>query len=135
MTPLSIGPLAVEFPVFLAPMAGYTDAAMRAISREFGCGAALTEVTNATGLTRGSIQTLHLLETAPGERPTGAHLYGADPDTLARATETAHRLNRFDFVDLNCGCPVRKIVAKGSVSHARLGVTVQEVNQALAESA
>lgn len=112
--PLQIGPLVVPVPVVLAPMAGYTDAALRSLCRGCGAGLAFTEVTNAQGLLHGSQMTFHLLETWPGERPVAAHLYGASPDDLARAAGLVQELDRFDVIDINCGCPVRKIVAKGA---------------------
>lgn len=111
--PLGIGGLTVPVPVILAPMAGYTDSALRSLCLEFGCGMAFTEVTNAAGLVHGSGQTRHLLEARPGERPLAAHLYGNDPNVLARAAAAAEQMSRFDLIDINCGCPVRRIVAKG----------------------
>jgi len=102
------------FPVGPSPMAGYTDSAMRTLCLEFGAGLALTEVANAEALARGSRPTLHLLHTEPGERPVGAHIYGSRPEAMAAAAARAEALGRFDFIDINAGCPVRKIVAKGA---------------------
>jgi nifR3 family TIM-barrel protein len=102
------------FPVGPSPMAGYTDSAMRTLCLDFGAGLALTEVANAEALARGSKPTLHLLHSEPRERPLGAHIYGARPEAMAAAAARAEALNRFDFVDINAGCPVRKIVAKGA---------------------
>ncbi|MDO9540758.1 MAG: tRNA-dihydrouridine synthase family protein [Kiritimatiellia bacterium] len=110
--PLRIGNVTVDFPVMLAPMAGYTDAVMRTIARRYHCGMASTEVTNAEGIVRGSKQTFQILATAPGERPLAAHIYGSNPDTLARAAVIIEQTGRFQTIDLNCGCPVAKIVAK-----------------------
>ena len=112
--PLKIGNVVVDFPVMLAPMAGYTDVVMRSLARRYHCGMAYTEVTSAEGLVRGSKQTLHMLETALGERPIAAHIYGANPDILAQAAVFIERTGRFQTIDLNCGCPVAKIVAKGA---------------------
>lgn len=114
LKPLKIGSLTVEFPVMLAPMAGYTDAVMRAMAWRHGCGMAFTEVTSAEGVVRGSKPTFHILETIPSERPIAAHIYGSNPDTLARAALIMERTGRFHAIDLNCGCPVSKIVAKGA---------------------
>lgn len=113
LSPLRIGSLAVPFPVVLAPMAGYTDGAFRSVSRQQGCGLTYTEVVNAEGIVHGSRPTLFLLETLPGERPVAAHIYGCRPDVMAEAAVIIERLNRFDLIDVNAGCPVRKIVAKG----------------------
>ena len=114
LKPLRIGALTVDFPVMLAPMAGYTDSVMRSLARRFHCGMAFTEVTNAEGIVRGSKQTFHILDTSPPERPVAAHIYGSNPDTLARAAIILEQTGCFQAIDLNCGCPVSKIVAKGA---------------------
>ncbi len=110
---LQIGNVKLEVPVVLAPMAGYTDAAFRVLCRRFGCGLVFSEVVTAVGLTYGSKRTLHLLETVPGEKPVAAHIYGCEPAVMAEAARLIESLNRFDLIDINAGCPVRKIVAKG----------------------
>ena len=114
LKPFSIGNLAIDPPVMLAPMAGYTDSVFRSICRRYHCPVTLTEVVNAEGTIRGGHQTLHLLETDTEERPLGAHIYGADPDRLALAASIIEKMNLFDFIDINCGCPVPKIVKKGA---------------------
>jgi len=114
--PLKIGNLVIDPPVMLAPMAGYTDSAFRSLCRKYKCSITFTEVVSAEGASRGGAQTLHLLETAPGERPIGAHIYGANPEALAAAAVLIEKMNRFDLIDINCGCPVPKIVRKGAGS-------------------
>ncbi len=114
MEPVCIGALRLDHRVGLAPMAGLTDRAMRLLALEAGAGFAMTEVVNAAGIVRDSARTLHYLETGPGERPVAAHLYGSDPAVLAEAARRAEALQRFAFIDINAGCPVRKIVAKGA---------------------
>lgn len=104
----------MDFPVMLAPMAGYTDAVMRALAWRYYCGMAFTEVTSAEGVVRGSKPTFHILDTLPSERPIAAHLYGSNPDTLAQSALIIEKMRRFQAIDLNCGCPVAKIVAKGA---------------------
>jgi len=111
---LKIGTLTVNPPVALAPMAGYTDVAFRMLCRKYHCGATLTEVVNAEGTVRSGRQTLDLLEAGPDEHSVGAHIYGANPDTLASAAAIIEKMKRFDFIDINCGCPVPKIVRKGA---------------------
>ncbi len=131
-SPLRIGPLSVPFPFVLAPMAGYTDAAFRLVCRRAGCGLTYTEVVNAEGLVRGSRPTLFLLETLPDERPVAAHLYGRDPGVMAEATALVERMNRFDLVDVNAGCPVRKIVAKGcGAALMRSPETIRDIVRAM----
>lgn len=114
VAPLQIGALRVEFPVILAPMAGYTDSAMRSLCMDFGCGMVYTEVAVAEGVARRMPRTMHLFEARPTERPIAAHMYGANPDAMAQAAQVAESLGRFDTIDINCGCPMRKIVAKGA---------------------
>jgi len=135
--PLRIGHLTVDFPVILAPMAGYTDAVMRAMAWRQHCGMAFTEVISAEGILRGSLQTLHILDTMPAERPIVAHIYGSNPDTLARAAQFIEKTGRFHLIDLNCGCPVAKIVAKGAgaamMKHPeKIGRCVRAIKQAVA---
>lgn len=106
--------MTVDFPVMLAPMAGYTDTVMRTMAWRYHCGMAFTEVTSAEGVVRGSKLTFHILDTLPWERPIAAHLYGSNPDTLAQAATIIEKMGCFQAIDLNCGCPVAKIVAKGA---------------------
>jgi nifR3 family TIM-barrel protein len=73
-----------------------------------------TEVVTAEGLWRKMKRTLHYLESVPGERPVAAHVYGATPECLAGAAQVAESLGRFDAIDINCGCPARKVVRKGA---------------------
>lgn len=112
--PLNIGNLSLPFPVALSPMAGYTDTAMRGLCSAFGCGFTYTEVVNAAGLSRGCRASWHLLETVTEEVPVGAHIYGNDAGLLAKAAAQIEQTGRFAFIDINAGCPVRKIVSKGS---------------------
>lgn len=112
--PLAIAGLKIDPPVFLAPMAGYTDSAMRSICLEHHCGAVYTEVANAQGIMRDNAMTLHFFSTLANEHPLFAHLYGSDAEVLVRAAQKAVSMRKFDAIDLNCGCPVRKIVSKGS---------------------
>lgn len=133
---MNIGRLALDIPVFLAPMAGYTDSPFRSLCREFHCGMTMTEVVNAAAVVHGSRRTMHLLETVEGERPVGAHIYGCEPGTMAEAAAIIERLGRFDLIDINCGCPVRKIVAKGAgvalmAQPERVGRIVRAITEAV----
>lgn len=111
---MQIGSVKTETPFSLAPMAGYTDAAFRSICKSFGCSLTYTEVAVAQGLMRDSKPSWHLLETAPGERPIAGHIYGSEPNVMAATAAMIEATGRFDLIDINCGCPVRKIVAKGA---------------------
>ena len=136
LQPFLIGSLTINPPVMLAPMAGYTDSVFRSICRRYNCPVTMTEVVNAEGTIRSGHQTLHLLETSPDERPLGAHIYGADPERLALAAAIIEKMNRFDFIDINCGCPVPKIVRKGAgaalmKSPEKIGLIVRTVKAAV----
>ncbi|MBM4143224.1 MAG: tRNA dihydrouridine synthase DusB [Lentisphaerae bacterium] len=136
LQPLFLKETRVDFPVALAPMAGFTDAAFRSLCVDFGCGLTLTELTNAAGLVRGSKLSLHMLSTGADERPAGAHIYGADPSAMAGAAAIAAGLGRFALVDINAGCPVRKIVSRGAgVALMREPLKVERMVRAVAEAA
>ena len=96
----------------LAPMAGVTNAPFRLICRECGAGPLTTEEIDARALVLGSRRTEEMARYLPEERPLAFQLLGGDPDVLA---EAGHRLEAAgaDAIDLNMGCPVPKIVAKG----------------------
>ena len=112
--PLKIGNLTIDLPAVLAPMAGYTDSSFRSLCLEHHCGLALTELVTADGAARSHKLTMHYLETAPDERPVGAHIYGAVPETMAITAAKAEKTGRFCLVDINAGCPVRKIMTRGA---------------------
>jgi tRNA-dihydrouridine synthase B len=96
----------------LAPMAGVTNAPFRLVARECGAGRLTSEEIDARALVRDNARTIALTAYLPEERPLAMQLLGEDPDLLA---EAARRLEAAgaDGVDLNMGCPVAKIVAKG----------------------
>src|ERR1700740_3325168 len=97
----------------LAPMAGVTDTVFRRVIRGLGgCGLIMTEFTSAEGLTRNSARTLHYLYFDEGEHPIAAQIFGADPDVMASAAALTEDLG-FDHVDINLGCPVKKVVKCG----------------------
>ncbi|HPB10697.1 MAG TPA: tRNA-dihydrouridine synthase family protein [Kiritimatiellia bacterium] len=100
--------------LFLAPMAGYTHAPMRRLCRQHGAALTYTEMTNDLGLLHASDKTWHLLETFEDEGPVVAHLYGSDPVSLSEAAARVEQTGRFAGIDLNAGCPVRKITANGA---------------------
>ncbi len=112
--PLHIGSLTISIPLVLAPMAGYTDSPFRALCRAHGCGLVFTELVSAEGIVFRNPRTMNYLHSIPEERPLAAHIYGASPEILTCAAQTVESLNRFDLIDINCGCPVPKIVKKGA---------------------
>jgi tRNA-dihydrouridine synthase B len=112
---LRIGRLRVENPVFLAPMAGYSDAAFRAVCFGEGCGGAVTEMVNAHGLTIGHARTNAYLERLPeeGGRALGAQIYGSDPGVMETAAGVVAGMGKFEWLDINAGCPMPKIRNRG----------------------
>ncbi len=114
LKPLQFGTVKIEFPVVLAPMAGYTDAAMRTLCLEHGAGAVYTELTSAEGIRRDSQKTFQVLEAAKDEHPIAGHIFGRDPKAMAAAAKYVERTGLFDWIDINCGCPVKKVVSRGA---------------------
>lgn len=111
---MKIGTLSLVNPVILAPMAGITDLPYRLIMKRFGAALVFTEMVSANGLYYGGAGTDDLLRSVPAERPLGVQLFGDDPQRLA---EAARRVETgADLIDLNCGCPVRKVVGSGAGS-------------------
>src|SRR5271163_4517530 len=97
----------------LAPMAGVTDTVFRRVIRSLGsCGLIMTEFTSAEGLTRNSARTLHYLYFDADEHPITAQIFGSDPQVMAFAAALTEDLG-FDQVDINLGCPVKKVVKCG----------------------
>ncbi len=110
---LHVGPLRVWPPVVLAPMAGVTNQPFRALCRGFGAGLYVSEMITARALVEGHAKTLHLAGFAPDERPRSLQLYGADPWSLGEAARRLVGDGHVDHIDLNFGCPVRKVTVKG----------------------
>jgi nifR3 family TIM-barrel protein len=104
---------AIQPATILAPMAGVTDTVFRRVIRSLGgCGLIMTEFTSAEGLTRNSERTLHYLYFGEDEHPIAAQIFGSDPDVMASAAALTQELG-FDQVDINLGCPVKKVVKCG----------------------
>ncbi len=114
---MKIAHLHIENNVFLAPMAGVTDAPFRVLCKEMGCGFTVTEMVSARALYHGSRNTQELLHIAPGEMPAAAQIFGSEPEIMAEVVEI-HLNHREDiaFIDINMGCPVPKIVKNGEGS-------------------
>ncbi|MBS1969212.1 MAG: tRNA dihydrouridine synthase DusB [Bdellovibrionales bacterium] len=102
-------------PFVLAPMAGITDHAFRTFMKKRGASVVVTELVSATGIEYKSERTLKLMSFDPTQRPIGIQLFGEDPETIAKGAQVAEEMGA-DFVDLNFGCPVPKVVKKGAGS-------------------
>jgi tRNA-dihydrouridine synthase B len=110
---MRIGPVEIESPFLLAPLAGVSDSPFRRLAREQGAAAVYTEMVSADGLVRGNRATLEYCAFEPEERPIGIQLFGSDPAILADAARMLSDLpeeRRPDLIDVNMGCPVRKVV-------------------------
>lgn len=103
-------------PLYLAPMAGFTNSPMRVISERFGAAKTSTEMVSAHGLLYENGKTKALLECLPEEKNCVAHIYGSDPEILGRAAAYITELNRFCGIDLNAGCPVPHVTKCGAGS-------------------
>lgn len=114
LSPLQFGSVTIDYPVVLAPMAGYTDAAMRTLCLEHGAGAVYTELTSAEGIRRDSENTFQVLDTATDEHPIAGHIFGANVEAMVEAAKYVEQSGKFDWIDLNCGCPVKKVVSRGA---------------------
>jgi nifR3 family TIM-barrel protein len=104
-----------ENPFVLAPMAGITDHAFRGFMKSLNAGVVVTELVSATGLEYKSEKTMKLTSFDEHQRPIGIQLFGDDPETVGKAARWAQEQGA-DFVDLNFGCPVPKVVKKGAGS-------------------
>jgi len=99
--------------LILAPLAGVTDTTYRRLCRENGADIVVTEMVSAKGLLCDPVRSGRYLAYEEAERPVGAQLFGSDPGEIAEAAAGIARLG-FDFVDINMGCPVRKVTGGGA---------------------
>jgi nifR3 family TIM-barrel protein len=110
---VKIGNLTLKNNIFLAPMAGITNLPFRTLAREFGCGLAFTEMISANGLVRNTKRSYRYLLSSRDDKPLGVQIFGADPGLLCEAAQMAAD-NGADLIDINMGCPVRKVVKTGA---------------------
>jgi len=110
---LSIGQLSFDSPFVLAPLAGYTDLPFRLLCRRFGAGYCVSEMISCHGLVYRQANTLKMLASIAEERPVAFQLFGSDPEVMADAAEILESYNP-DMLDVNMGCPVRKVTKKGA---------------------
>jgi nifR3 family TIM-barrel protein len=105
-----------RFPLYLAPMAGVSDKIFRQLCKEYGADVLTTEFVSAEGIFRRNERTREYLDFDEIERPIGVQLFGADAEHMAEAARQVIDWVRPDFIDLNFGCPVNKVVAKNGGS-------------------
>jgi nifR3 family TIM-barrel protein len=109
----SIGPLNVWPPVVLAPMAGVTNPPFRTLCRRYGAGLYVSEMITARALVEGNRKTMLLASFDAGETIRSLQLYGVDPHIIAESVRLLVGEGRVDHIDMNFGCPVRKVTSKG----------------------
>lgn len=110
---LRIGPIALDVPVVLAPMAGITNTAFRRLCREYGAGLYVSEMITSRALVERNETTMRLIQHHESETPRSIQLYGVDPKTIADAVRVIVAEDHADHIDLNFGCPVPKVTRKG----------------------
>lgn len=108
-----IGSVKIESRLALAPMAGVTDLAFRAVCRAQGAGLTYTEMISARALCYQDAKTLTLLKLGGDEHPCAVQVFGSEPEIVARAAVRAQAVSGADLVDINMGCPTPKIVRNG----------------------
>lgn len=113
LPPLRIGPITVDTPVVLAPMAGVTNAAFRRLCRESGAGLYVAEMLTSRALVERSPESFRIIAFEPDEVPRSVQVYGVDPATVGAAVRLLVEEDRADHVDLNFGCPVPKVTRRG----------------------
>ena len=114
-TPFTIGAVTIQHPFILAPLAGYTDLPFRILCREYGAGLVYTEMISCHGLVRAQYKTMNMTATDPSEAPVALQLFGAEPDIMGDAAAILND-EPIDIIDINMGCPVRKVIKKGAGS-------------------
>ncbi len=114
---LKIRGVVINPPLVLAPIAGHTDSLFRrAIKSLGGCGLVVSELVSTEGMTRRQDRTLHLTRFEDCERPISIQIFGADPERMAESATMVQEMGA-DFVDINAGCPVKKVVQQGGGSN------------------
>ncbi|MBI1823957.1 MAG: tRNA dihydrouridine synthase DusB [Nitrospirae bacterium] len=113
LRPLTIGNRRIENNLILAPVAGVSDLPFRRIVKEFGCGLVVTELISSEGLVRENKKTKRYLDSVPDEKPLSIQIFGHHPEPMAKAAQFAEDAGG-DIVDINFGCPVRKVTRSGA---------------------
>jgi tRNA-dihydrouridine synthase B len=103
-------------PLYLAPQAGVSESPFRRLCRSFGADVVVSEFVSAEGIRRGSERTHEYLRFDEAERPIGVQIFGSDPAAMAEAARLVEEVYRPDFLDINFGCPVKKVASKNAGS-------------------
>lgn len=115
--------LSFDKPLYvLAPLAGYTDLPFRNVVKKFGADLTVSEMISSNALAHGSKKTLQMLEKNQNEDPYSVQIAGSQSDVIKQAVEVLNEQEGIDIIDLNCGCPVPKVVGHGSGSSLLLNL-------------
>lgn len=124
------------FPLYLAPMARYTDYGFRQLCKEQGADVMVTEFVQADGLLRGGPQAWRAVDFSEEQRPMGVQIFGSTPATMAEAAQKIRDRHRPDFIDLNYGCPAHRVIDQDAGSSLlrnldKLGAVAESVVKAV----
>ncbi len=103
-------------PLYLAPQAGVSESPFRRLCRRFGADVVVSEFVSAEGICQGNERTMDYLRFEEAERPFGVQIFGGEPDRMAEAARFVHDAFGPDFIDINFGCPVKKVVKRNGGS-------------------
>ena len=103
-------------PLFLAPLAGYTDLPFRSVVKKFGVDVTVSEMISSNALVYNSKRTIKMLEKSDNEKPYSVQISGNSAEVIKGAVEVLNKLDYIDIIDFNCGCPATKVVKHGSGS-------------------
>ena len=128
-------PLHADVPLYLAPMAGVSESPFRRLCRRFGADVVVTEFLSAEGIRRENEATISKLRFGADERPIGVQIFGADPAAMGEAAAFVTDVFAPEFIDINFGCPVKKVVKRNGGSGCLKDLNlVQDVIRAVARS-
>jgi tRNA-dihydrouridine synthase B len=128
-------PIAADVPLYLAPMAGVSESPFRRLCRRFGADVVVTEFLSAEGIRRENEATLAKLRFGADERPIGVQIFGSEPEAMGEAAALVTDVFQPEFIDINFGCPVKKVVKRNGGSGCLRDLNlVQSVLRAVAAS-
>src|SRR3954467_6377525 len=109
-------PIEADVPLYLAPMAGVSESPFRRLCRRFGADVVVTEFLSAEGIRRENEATINKLRFGPDERPIGVQIFGSDSIAMGEAAALVTDVFAPEFIDINFGCPVKKVVKRNGGS-------------------
>jgi len=135
MVPIQLGKVQFDSPLLLAPMSAICNAPFRYLMEELGAGGTISELISCNGIKFVNARTKKLLEISPLEKNVGIQLFGDDPEILAMAAQVAQESGP-KFIDINMGCPVKKVVSRGAGSAllkdpSKLGVLFSTIKKSI----